>query len=359
MDDKYFKEFLIEDKISWNLAVKKLKNYEVFYLNEYVLAFQRENQENGKAVLIVYENKYDYAINVVFCRDVCESIFFKEKLEKGKYFDLISPYGYGGFIGNISDYTILNCEYEKHCIEHGYICEFVRFELFSSYKNFYANQNRNAIVQTITHNVIRNLEDSLDKIWMDFKHKVRKNVKKASNHNLEIIIDETGKYLDDFLNIYYTTMERTHASQEFFFSKSFFETINEMSEHYVYFYVKYENKIISTELVLYGSENCYSYLGGTIDEYFDLRPNDFLKFEIIKWAKEKKLKNFILGGGYGSDDGIFQYKACLAPNGIINFYIGKKIFNLQTYNKLCKLRGIESHSNSLEECGFFPEYRKA
>ena len=37
------------------------------------------------------------------------------------------------------------------------------------------------------------------------------------------------------------------------------------------------------------------------------RANDFLKFEVIKWAKEKGFKNYVLGGGYGTDDGIFQY----------------------------------------------------
>ena len=88
-------------------------------------------------------------------------------------------------------------------------------------------------------------------------------------------------------------------------------------------YVVHEGKIISTELVIYGTENAYSYLGGTDRDYFDVRPNDYLKYEIIKWAKAKGLKNFVLGGGYGADDGIFQYKLCLAPHGEYDFYIGR------------------------------------
>ena len=90
--------------------------------------------------------------------------------------------------------------------------------------------------------------------------------------------------------------------------------------------------------MIYGGENAYSFLGGTDSEFFDFRPNDLLKFEIIKWAKEKGLKNFILGGGYGEDDGIFQYKSCLAPHGIVDFYIGKKIYDENSYEKLISIR---------------------
>ena len=97
-------------------------------------------------------------------------------------------------------------------------------------------------------------------------------------------MDEEGKHLDDFLRIYYGTMERSDAEQQFYFKKSFFEELMSM-DNAVMFHVRFEDKIISTELVIYGAENCYSYLGGTDSEYFYTRANDFLKFEIIKWAK--------------------------------------------------------------------------
>ena len=120
----------------------------------------------------------------------------------------------------------------------------------------------------------------------------------------------------------------------------------------MYFHAVYEGKIVSTELVIYGAENCYSYLGGTDREYFDVRPNDYLKYEIIKWAKEKGLRNFVLGGGYGADDGIFQYKLALAPHGEHEFYIGRKIFDRDAYEALVNLRETESLNSR-----FFPLYR--
>lgn len=76
----------------------------------------------------------------------------------------------------------------------------------------------------------------------------------------------------------------------------------------MFFHTQYEGKIISTELVIYGMESCYSYLEGTDREYFHIRPNDFLKYEIIKWAKEKGLRNFVLGGGMVRMMGYFSIK---------------------------------------------------
>ena len=96
-------------------------------------------------------------------------------------------------------------------------------------------------------------------------------------------------------------------------------------------------------------------MGGTYKEYFELRANDFLKYEIIKWAKKKGLKNYVLGGGYGSDDGIFKYKTCLAPEGIVDFHIGKKVFDQETYKKLVEIRTQENPG--CMESEFFPQYR--
>lgn len=338
----------IEDN-GWNDYVRRLDNYDVFYLREYSIAFMNENKENGIPHLFVYENGEEYAINVAFMRNVRDVTFFEERLDDGDYFDLVSPYGYGGFIGRITDYTTLSREYEDLCRQKGIICEFVRFELFTDYHDHYAGE-----VETRTHNVVRNLEMSLDEMWMDFKQKVRKNVKKANSYGLQIIIENTGDYLQDFLDIYYSTMDRSSAENEYYFSKNFFETLNSMRDNIMYFHVMHEGKIISTELVIYGAENCYSYLGGTNREYFNLRPNDFLKYEIIKWAKDKGLKNFVLGGGYGFDDGIYQYKTCLAPQGIMDFYIGHKIFNQKSYDYLVSIR--KNGEKSINE-NFFPVYR--
>jgi len=340
-------EYSIEDQSTWDNVVRSFPDYDVFYLSGYSKAFMRESPKNGTPILLLYEDGDERAINVVLRRDVALDEKLTSKIDKGKYFDLITPYGYGGFWGNVSDWNKLNYIYREYCLGKHYICEFVRFELFTNYHEHYDGE-----VETRTHNVVRSLEMPLDEMWMDFKQKVRKNVKKANTYNLSIIIESTNDHIEDFLRIYYSTMNRTNAQSEYYFSEQFYEDLSDLQDNIMFFYVVYKDKIISTELVIYGSENIYSYLGGTEQEYFNVRPNDYLKYEIIKWGKKKGLKNFVLGGGYGSDDGIFQYKLSLAPHGEYNFYIGRKIFDKESYDKLVSLRA----GDKLNE-NYFPLYR--
>ncbi len=345
------KVYSIKEPEEWDKAVRQCPTYDVFCLNSYMKAFQI--QGSGEPILLVYTEDKDYAISTIFKRDIAVDKCFKGRLETGRYFDISTPYGYGGFVGCVSDWNKLNVEWAQWCNRQNIICEFERFNLFSDYHNYF-----NGEVESRTHNVVRSLDLSTDDMWMNFKQKVRKNVKRANKYGLQIIVENQGTYLDDFLRIYYGTMKRTDARDKFYFKKEFFETLNQMKNNICYFHTVYHDKenecdkIISTELVIYGSQNVYSYLGGTDSNYFEMRPNDFLKWEIIKWAKEKGLKNFVLGGGYGADDGIFEYKKCLAPDGIVNFYIGKRVFDVNAYEELMEMR-----KDQIGEMDYFPTYR--
>lgn len=332
----------------WDEAARRCARCEPFYLCGYARAFAQNG--SGEPFLAVYENGGDYACNAVFRRDVADDAHFSGRIEKGKYFDLSSPYGYGGFIGEVSDWDALEGEWDALCARQGYVCEFVRFHLMSEYRLHFSGDAVPA-----THNVIRSLEPPEEEIWMDFKPKVRKNVKRASASGLEFIPDPSGGRLDDFLRIYYSTMDRTDAKGEFYFPREFFEALLEMPERAMLFHAAFQGRIISSELLLLGSENAYSFLGGTDREHFDKRPNDFLKYEIIRYLKGAGLKNYVLGGGYGADDGIFQYKKALAPGGVVDFCVGKKVFDSDKYSYLVGKRA--EAGDSCEGASFFPQYR--
>lgn len=332
----------------WNQLVRSFTGYDVFYLCEYVRAFQYHG--DGNPILLYFNNGKTRALNVVMKRDIAKDTHFKGLLPLETYYDISTPYGYGGFIIEGEDYEEVNRAYEEYCIEHGIISEFVRFSLFNGYEKVYGGE-----VETRTRNIVRSLDMNPEEMLMDFEHKVRKNLKKARANNLRIEIDEKGEKLPEFLNVYYKTMDRNNATTMYYFKDEFFKILNTMKDNIVYFNVYDDNVIISTELVIYSEDYCYSYLGGTLEEYFDLRPNEFLKYEIIKWAYEKELKYFVLGGGYGEDDGIFKYKKSFAPKGIKEFYIGKKIFDSKKFDYLVGIREKSGDFNSHTE--FFPKYR--
>ena len=153
-------------------------------------------------------------------------------------------------------------------------------------------------------------------------------------------------------------MDRNHADQFYYFDKQYFERITEtLGDAYRFFYVTYEGEIIAAELVLIGDIYCYSFLGGTRVEFYNMRPNDFLKNTIIEWCVTHNMTAFILGGGYQKDDGIFRYKRAFAPtpNAIVPFYVGKKVHNQEVYNRLVHIHRT-SHPDLIDKT-YFPEYR--
>lgn len=241
-------------------------------------------------------------------------------------------------------------EYEMHCKDQGYISEFVRFHLFSGYHAAFRGK-----VETPTTNVIRTLDQDLDEILSDFEHKVRSNIHKALEGGVVVEFDAEGKRMEEFLEIYYKTMERKKARSCYYFAKDCFVNINEMHGNCMYVHALFEGKVISSELLIYGEDNCYSFLGGCDADYFHLRPNDLLKFEVIRWAKEKNLKRLILGGGCGKDDSLFRYKRAFAPSGLYHFYIGKRIFDEKKHQQLIDIRRQEEGFDP--DTDFFPQYR--
>lgn len=336
------------DYRKWDEVVRSFPQYEVFYLSEYVSAFAQINK--AEPLLYYCTDCGNRAMNVVLKRDISLDEKFQGTISENTYFDLITPYGYGGFLADGILMPAMIAAYEDYCKKSGFVSEFTRFLLNSKYLNVFSGEKT-----TLTHNVVRSLNLPIDEMLSDFEHKVRKNLKKAMRSNLNVFIENNTNHLDSFINIYYETMNRNSAVKEYYFSEEFFKKICRMTNNFIMVYVALDDKVIASELILYTKESAYSYLGGTLSEYFSLRPNEILKFEAMKWLKAHGVKKFVLGGGYGTDDGIFHYKKSFAPHGIIDFYTGRKVFNGEVYELLVDKRKQMGNFNFTG--GFFPEYR--
>lgn len=266
--------------------------------------------------------------------------------------DVITPYGYGGAFCWGVDRDAVAEEFwrvfDEWAAEQPVVSELVRFALFEDELLPYPGDRDQRLV-----NVVRDLAPSADEIWMDFEHKVRKNVKKARRSGVGIELDHDGARLDDFLRLYARTLERREAHERYRFPREFFESITErLHGQFVYAHALHEGRVVSSELVLVSETNAYSFLGGTESDAFDLRPNDLLKHEVILWAKDAGKHRFVLGGGYGAGDGIFRYKRSFAPHGLVPFFIGRRILQPELYREVAERTGAAADGE------FFPAYRE-
>lgn len=277
---------------------------------------------------------------------------------------IVSTYGYGGAIyeGPKELKQKVSEKYEtlfiKQLIDRGVVSEFVREDLFQ--EKLTLRKCGSQIKQQ--SNVVVDLEISMEDRWYVYKHKVRKNVKKARESGLRVVFDKTGRYLCDFLNVYYNTLKRTNAVDSFYIKEEKFRYLNNYfgeANASLFVHVFDNDQVVSTELLLLSPDTIYSFLGGTLSSHFDKRPNDLLKHEVIQWGMESGYRHYILGGGALPNDGVFRYKESFEPNGARTFYVRKVIHNeavcdilYQERQRYEKLQSNDWHPR----CDFFPSY---
>ena len=349
-------EFDVIDFSNKNKWSKLAKNSEIYYWWQYVDAFY----QNGEGIpFLVYAVKNNnYVFNVFLKRDISEDERFKGKIDKGEFFDISTPYGYGGVnIVGEEDKELLKYFFDKfseYCKSNGIISEFVRLNPLSDNYSLYSDAGYDII--NISKTVFMKL-DSEEQIWNDMESRCRNTIRKAIKSNLIIKSGFSEEMLCEFMNIYNETMKRDSAKEYYFFKKQFFENIQKNMRNHSKIYTAYlEDKAISSLIVIYNDKNAHYHLSGSLSDYMNLGANNLLLYEVAKDLCKIGYQKLHLGGGYGGDNSpLLKFKKSFNKNGELNFYIGKKIMDVEKYEKLVMLRKKDKTLNV--DSGFFPIYR--
>ena len=337
-DMELTKELDLSNKSEWSDVISILPDIEqdVHLLPEYYQ--QNQVLGNGEPICFLYEKEGNIAI-YPFLKNSVNDLNLGSLREN--YFDIQGPSGYNGVATNskspdfIQDFSQAFTEY---CLKNNIIAEFVRFN------PILGNHKISGYIKPVkaNKNIVVDLSLSEEDIWsLSFEHSVRKNVKKAQRNGLVVECfrgsEIPDNWIDTFHSIYINTMKRQFADTTYFFSIDYFRSFkNTMPDNTLFFFTVKDEKAVSCELVTFNKKVAYSFLGGTLSEYFSLRPNDILKYEAILQLKERGLDFYCLGGGQTIDDGILKYKKGFCKNGEVDFFIGKKIHNKIIYEQVCE-----------------------
>ncbi len=344
------------DECQWEKWIniwQRWNTREVFAHPEYVKLFCNQFD---RALCVVQESSTGLILLPLILRPLSMEPWADKQ---HNYYDAISPYGYGGpYTEGDFNLGIFWREFRHWSTENKILSAFFRFSPVSADIREFVGD-----VEECGSVIIRSLGEGKDAVWMDYKHAVRTCIRCAEQHGLRIEIDELGTRLQDFMRIYYRTMDRRNASKQYYFPQKFFRNlIGNLQGHFAFFHVVYQDMVIASKLVLTSQEHIYPYLGGSDQEHFNVYPNQFLDHAIFNWGIDQGKKNAVLGGGYdGMKDGVFQYKKKFAPLGEVPFLIGKYIGDRFHYNDMVeKRKQFEegTQGNRCEEAGFFPEYRR-
>lgn len=311
-----------------------------------------EKSENGQNIVFKLETNDGKITNQFLKRKIPIKISEKE------YYDIVTPYGYGGPIINLcnGNKKQLLIDYEKSfkefCINNNIVSEFVRFHpIISNAMDFKDIYNSECIRKTLG----TNLKEYEDPVSQEFSKSCRKNIRQALNKGITFKITENPDNISNFKEIYYSTMDRNAASEYYYFDNEYFSNLLKyFGEHLLMAEAIFEDKPIAAGLYFIYNKMIHIHLSGTLSEYLYLSPAYILRYAVTLWGKSNGYDLIHHGGGRSNspDDSLYKFKKSFAKNTEFDFYIGKKVWNEDIFNKLCKLKDVDENED------FFPPYRK-
>lgn len=326
---------------------------DIYFKTEY--GKLNESIEHGKAETFSFECEHGKVQSVYIKREVPYLI------DGVQYYDAITPYGYGGPViveaGDKEKLLAAYAEaYKTHCEKEKIVCEFVRFHPLAEngpdfaelYNSFF---NRNTIAVDLTDENYSAVQFSPD---------CRNMIRKAAKKGVTVEIDTECAHLDDFITLYYATMDKNSASDYYYFDRNYFEQLKAIPDNKLILINGYvEGQIIASAMFMCGDEYMHYHLSSTNPEFYSYAANNLILATAIEYGREKGMKWLHLGGGLSSSekDNLFKFKRNFGrtENNLKDFYLGKAVFMPEIYDKLCKTARV----NGVENDGFFPAYRKA
>ena len=343
-----------QDELKYTETLHEFENHSVLYSLEY---FNKCNPNEQLCYFIYKVNGIAKILMPIYLNKIKNS-FLNTDID---YYDAISPYGYSGPLLNHAAEDHLKHFWEK--VDEWYkknniVTEFIRFNLDNNHINYSGH-----LIKSL--NNVKGEIKPFDELWNNFKQKVRNNYRKAEKNNLSLKVYRehiNTKIITSFYDIYIKTMHRNEASNNYFYTIDYFKKLIKNNSGKILIAVVYkEDTAISSELIIDNNNRLYSFLGGTLSEYFNLRPNDYLKIEVIKWAINQNKTYYTLGGGRHDNDGLYQYKKAFFPkdNDVI-FYTGRKIINTKVYNNILSQIDVNYTEINLidNKDTYFPIYKQ-
>lgn len=285
--------------------------------------------------------------------------FLKRKIKSGMY-DISTPFGYGGPLANSTNPGFIKkfrSAFHQYCVKEKIVSEFIRFHPLMESEGLYQSFLN---VKFAREMVIMDLTKEPDEIFHNIGKSNRNKIRKARKAGLTFrVIDapEAAHHLEQFITLYYETMDRNNASPFYYFPKPYFEhMLINLSEQVKMAAVFDAGKMVAADLILCEGHYMNDYLNAGDRNYFRLGSNPLLIYETALWGKRHGFKHFDLGGSYEKADSLFKFKLRFNPTGIVNYYTGTMVHNQSIYRELVYLWKKKNAREPSPD--FFPLYRQ-
>ncbi len=347
-------------------------NYQIISTeDEWGKIISHDNLSKQSDIYFAYHYYLLYSLHAepeAFVIKIDDNIFFlpylKSRIEKNGVvhgYDIETAYGYGGLLCEKYDEDFLNQAWRsffEYAEANNFICGLLRFHPLLKNQNYATFSQIELIKEKKT--VYLSCSKSLSEARAEYSKDNKSRLRKAAKQNVTVSSYQDLNSLELFYELYTERMDSLNAKEFYFFSRDYFKYISHFPAGSFKVYFAYYNKsVIGGALVFFSDRYCHYHLSAARQEFLSLSPNNVLRDAVIEDVFENYTMDAIhFGGGRTTldTDSLLQFKQKFS-NELSDFYIGKCIFNVSEYQKLCLDWTINNPEKARQSSNLLMKYR--
>jgi hypothetical protein len=261
----------------------------------------------------------------------------------GDYLDIVTPYGFSGFIGN-SDCPDFPEHFRQYMQQKGYVCSYIaQNPLFEN--DSYLEP---AAVFQMSHVYILDLRLSADALFENLSTNRRRQLKDWDRITAGVLFGE-DRLADFFIEKFNSLMREKNASDVYQLSEKTLTSLVGLDNVFLVG-VEEAGEIVAVMLFAHTAELADYLFGMALER--GRRHSAALLWYGIKQLKTLKVPFMNLGGGITADDGVADFKRRFGGKKVMSHCL-KQVYAGQIYGDLCRSVGADPDRLS----GYFPAYR--
>ncbi len=344
----------------WNETLTQLR-HDVYHLPEYVEIEAKRSNAQAEAIVITQgENIFFVPYLLRSCQDLFNS---SDRFED--YYDVLSPYGYPGFLwygeeSSLTNFLPLAIENLQDTLKARGVCS-AFFRLHPILSDFLPQDNEPNPFIDNGETVSIDLTLTESELWAHTRKGHQSTINKCKRLGLESKVVPFEDHIDTFLEIYNETMDRVVAKESYYFGQDYFLELLKLGDRLHLGIVELEGQTICASLFFECGGIVQAHLGGTRTEFLKYSPFNLLLHDMRLWAKGRGNTFLHIGGGVGGskEDKLYTFKSGFSRQRH-RFITARFVIDPAKYDHLINLRAqtLGISSTQLLETDFFPAYRQ-
>jgi len=273
------------DKNAWSEFVKNHPDGNIFHTPEMYAVYEHTNK--FKPVVLIATN---FKGNIVGCL-----ISVIQREYKGIAGELTTrSVIFGGPLAENNSTVIADAlllKYNKIIKRKAIYSQFRNLKNTDSLKSVFL---KNGFEYEDHLDILLDLTKTKEELELNLHKERRRNIAKAEKEGLLFNVLTSEPDIHEVIELIRKTYARVRVPMSY--EELFIHAQTFLGAKVMFFGAEYEGKIIAGQVRLCYNDVVYAWYAGSDSAYFQKKPNDFLLWNVILWAKENNYKTFDFGG---------------------------------------------------------------